>query len=1142
MSSMPEDLTRGPGPAPRAPMAGARVVWSVSLIVLAVIGVSMVALASPRSATAQTVGDWTILAAGLGAVYGCVSAARRGGPSARGWAVMAAATAVWAGGQCVWTMYGLLRAHVYPFPSLADLGFIGYSLPAAAALLLFPRSSIRRASRLREILDVGVIAGSVLFVSWSTVLGPLYEAEGSGFARLVGLGYPVADILVASMVLVLGMRVSPGQRRSWLLLGGGLVLLTMTDSRYVSMTLAGKTGTTGTFLALGWIGAFLLIAAASQVRTDHVEVVELRHFTVLQELLPFLPLGVAILVAADSGSVGGDPFLFGTGLVVLLLAGAQQLVSAFDKVRLANDLEATIALRTAQLTSADARFRSLVQSSDDAIFSKTTDGLITSWNPAAERLFGYSSSEIVGLSVDLIVPADAREEELEIRRTVGSGISFRRSYETNRLRRDGTAFPVSMTISPMYEGVDIKGISVIARDITETRERERELAVARTVAVDASRAKSDFLATMSHEIRTPMNGVIGLTGLLLGTPLDDTQRRYANGIRGAGEALLGIIDDILDFSKLEAGKVELEHVDFDPRELVEEIGMLLAGTAASKDLELIAYCDPAVPAALNGDPGRIRQILINLAANAVKFTAAGEVVIRATATLGPNALPGDDATLVFEVSDTGIGIDDGIQARLFEPFLQADASTTRRYGGTGLGLAICRRLVAAMAGEISVKSELGSGSTFRVCLQLPVRPDLRPVKLHPGMLRGLRVLVVDDNETNRFILAQQLLDWDMVADVSADADTALVSLQQAAEQGTPFDFALLDLCMPGTDGLELASAVTANPALAATRCMILSSSGSVDTARAIAAGVQEWISKPVRLSELHDSLARMTGLAPGQSPRRSLGKIPASRKPEPLRGAGRVLVVEDNPVNQMVAQGVLRELGYQVELAANGSEGLVALENGRFDAVLMDCHMPEMDGFQATRLLREREALADRTPVIAMTAGVLTEDRERCRAAGMDDFVAKPIDVEHLRRTLAKWIKKSSGAPQVDSALVEPGAATTASAVSLPRLDLLRSLGPADGWGLLPQILDAFLAASDAQRDELHAAVEAHDRERLARAAHRLRGAAANIGAEPLAEACAEVERLVATTSSDLMPELHQVDERLTAACAELEFVLAGRM
>ncbi|HST82622.1 MAG TPA: response regulator [Kineosporiaceae bacterium] len=1132
MSSAP-DLQ----PAARALSVGARVVLLTLLIGLTLIGVSIVVLSSPRSARAQTVGDWTILAAALGAVWGCVSAARRGGPSARGWAVLAVAAAVWTAAQGVWTTYGFFRAHVYPFPSAADFGFIGYSLPATAALLLFPRSSIRQTSRLREILDASLIAASVLFVSWETVLGPLYEADGSGFSRLIGLGYPVADIAVASMVLVLGMRVSPGQRRSWLLLGGGLVLLAVTDSTYVSKTLAGEVGTTGTFLALGWIGAFLLVAAASQIRTEQDEVVTLRHFTVLQELLPFLPMGAAVVVAACLGVNDGGPFLIGSGLLVLVLAAAQRVVSAMDKVRLANDLEAVIELRTMQLTSADARFRALVQSSDDAIFSKTPEGLITSWNPAAERLFGFTFSEIVGQSVDVIVPIDRQDEEQEIRRTVGNGSSFRRSYETTRRRRDGSVFPIALTISPMYEGGEISGISVIARDITEARERERELAAARTVAVDASRAKTDFLATMSHEIRTPMNGVIGLTRLLLRTNLDESQRRYACGVRGAGEALLGIIDDILDFSKLEAGKVELESVDFDPRELVEEVGVLLAEAAASKDLELIAYCDPAVPAALNGDPGRIRQILINLAANAVKFTAAGEVVIRVTATLPPDARPGDDASVIFEVTDTGIGISDGTQARLFEPFSQADASTTRRFGGTGLGLAICRRLVNAMGGDIEVSSEINVGSTFRVTLTLPVRPALASLQIHPEMLRGLRVLVVDDNATNRFILAQQLLDWHMVAEVSVDAGAALVALSQAVAQGAPYDFALLDLCMPGMDGLELASAVAADPTLMTTRCMILSSSGSVDTVRATAAGVQEWISKPIRLSELHDSLTRMIG----QTPNRSRLKVPASRDRESLQGAGRILVVEDNLVNQMVAQGVLVDLGYQVELAANGRESLAAIEANRFDAVLMDCHMPEMDGFEATRLLREREGSSGRIPVIAMTAGVLAEDRKRCRTAGMDDFVAKPIDVEHLKRTLAKWIKTPIGVPPKAAVPPDPTIAPESAVVSLPRLDLLRSLGPADGWGLLPQIVTAFLKASDAQRDELHAAAEAHDHEGVSRAAHRLRGAAANLGAEPLADACAEVERLAAMSSSDLRQGVDQIDDRLSATCSELESVLAGR-
>jgi two-component system sensor histidine kinase/response regulator len=1138
MSSMPEEVRCADSVAVRAPLARARATGAVLFIALAVTGVLFIVLARPRSPFAQTVGDLGILAAVLIAVWGCVSAARRGGPTARGWALLGVATVIWAAAHCLWTVYGLARAHVYPFPSLADLGYIGYSVPAAVGLLLFPRSSLRPGVRLSEMLDAGVIAGSVLFVSWATVLGPMVNAGGSGLARLVGLGYPVADIIVASIVLALGMRVPPGQRRSWLLLGGGLVLLALTDSTYASMTLAGKTGTTGSFLALGWIGSFLLIAAASRIRTEPAEVVSMRHFTVLQELLPALPLVGAVVVAARGHFNGDDPFLVTSGVVVLVLAVAQQVVSAIDKVRLANNLEATIVLRTAQLTTADARFRSLVQSSDDAIFSSTIDGLITSWNPAAEYLFGYTATEIVGQPMDSIVPPEIRHEELEIRRLAGGGTAFLRSYETDRLRKDGTIVPVAMTVSPMYEDEAVKGISVIARDITEARERERELAAARTIAVNASRAKTDFLATMSHEIRTPMNGVIGLTGLLLRTPLDSTQRRYANGVRGAGEALLGIIDDILDFSKLEAGKVELEQVDFDPRELVEEVGVLLSATAASKNLELIAYCDPTVPAALTGDPGRLRQILINLAANAVKFTAAGEVVIRASATLAPDARSGDDAALVFEVKDTGIGISDEAQTRLFEPFSQADASTTRRFGGTGLGLAICHRLVEAMAGDIGVTSEPGRGSTFRVGLRLPIRPALTSLQLNPEMLKGMRVLVVDDNDTNRFILAQQLSGWDMIADDSSDAETALTSLRREAARGVPYDFALLDLCMPGTDGLDLAAAVAADPTLATTRCMILSSSGSVDTARAAAAGVQEWISKPVRLSELHDSLVRMTGNGPFPA-----HFTAATRSPQALGGphtAGRVLVVEDNPVNQMVAKGVLEDLGYEVVLAANGREGLAALDVNRFDAVLMDCHMPEMDGFEATRLLRDREGPADRTPVIAMTAGVMAEDRERCQAAGMDAFVAKPIDVRHLQRTLGQWIRTPAGLPRQRTEPAEPSGPTHAM-LSSPRLDILRSLGPADGWGLLPKIVTAFLENSEAQRAELHAALEAHDHEGLGRVAHRLRGAAANLGAEPLADACAEVEQLAAAASPDLIPRLDRIDERLTATCRELEAVLAGQ-
>ena len=768
----------------------------------------------------------------------------------------------------------------------------------------------------------------------------------------------------------------------------------------------------------------------------------------------------------------------------------------------------------AELSSADARFRALVESSDDAILSTTPDGAITSWNAAANRLFGYTRDEIIGQPLTLLIPGDASVPSGE-ERSAPSGGTASRGTEADCVRKDGTVVPVSLTVSPIYDDEQLIGISAIMRDITDARERRRELLDARAAAVEASQAKSDFLATMSHEIRTPMNGVIGLTGLLLGTELDEVQRRYAAGVRGAGEALLAIVDDILDFSKLEAGKVALEEAEFSPRELVEEIGVLLAESAGSGGLEFIVDCDAAVPASVVGDPGRLRQTLINLTGNAIKFTPAGEVALSVRAEPAGR----DHVMLRFEVRDTGIGIDAPTLARLFEPFSQADASTTRRFGGTGLGLAISRRLVVAMGGELAVHSERGKGSVFGFSVLLPVAADTAPPDRRVRALSGRRALVVDDNRTNRLILVGLLREWGIDSDDVADAATALTAMKEAAADGTPYDFALLDLMMPDTDGLQLASMISAEPGLSSTRSVILTSGVALDTSLALEAGVQEWVSKPVRPGDLRDAMVRLSG---GDAT--SVAVVGATAPDSAGAGTAmrRVLVAEDNPVNQMVAIGVLEGLGYSVEVASTGRQALGALESGVFDAVLMDCHMPDVDGFEATRELRQREGDGRRTPVIAMTAGVLDEDRDRCLAAGMDDFVAKPIDIEHLRRTLSRWVRRGL--------------------VTSSRLDALRAIGPADGWGLLPAVVQAFLDGAGQQLLDLRAAVEAGAGDAAREIAHSLRGAAASLGADTVMVACADIEERL--QSGDGMPSPALVDRlarELEAVCDELAGVLSQR-
>ncbi|MCB8958156.1 MAG: response regulator [Nocardioides sp.] len=532
-----------------------------------------------------------------------------------------------------------------------------------------------------------------------------------------------------------------------------------------------------------------------------------------------------------------------------------------------------------------------------------------------------------------------------------------------------------------------------ARILRSEARARAELATARDAALEASRAKSAFLATMSHEIRTPMNGVIGLTDLLLTTPLDERQQQYAEGVRGAGSALLAIINDILDFSKVEAGRLDLEHIDFDVVQLVEEVAELVAEGAHAKDLELLAYCSPELPSGLRGDPARLRQVLLNLAGNAVKFTHEGEVVIRAQLeTRTP-----DGVVARFEVSDTGIGIDDEHRAELFQPFSQADTSTTRRYGGTGLGLAICRQLVNAMGGELGVSSTPGVGSTFWALVPLDLAVEPATVSPPPAEgLGGLRVLVVDDNQTNRVILHDQLTAWGMHVDAVDSGPTALAMMRTALHEGRRYDLGLLDLCMPHMDGLELGRRISGDPDLAGTPLVLLTSGPDVGRTEANAVGISASLTKPVLLTRLRTVLRSIVATAAPAAP--------VAAAPTPTSGRGRVLVVEDGEINQLVATGILESLGYDVTVADDGLLALEELDRATYDAVLMDVRMPNLDGYGATAEIRRREGAERHTPIIAMTASAIEGDREECLAAGMDDYVSKPIDRASVDAVLGRWV------------------------------------------------------------------------------------------------------------------------------------------
>ncbi|RKQ87888.1 PAS domain S-box-containing protein [Solirubrobacter pauli] len=750
-----------------------------------------------------------------------------------------------------------------------------------------------------------------------------------------------------------------------------------------------------------------------------------------------------------------------------------------------NAMAEALAAREEDLRVQSDRLHGILDHTTTTIAVKDREGRYLLVNERWRESMGQVGEPVIGKTDDELFPPDIaanlRVTDLEILRT-GEATEFERDNHT-----DGRAFHV-VKFPMTTENGAVYATGTMGTDVSD---RRRALAE----AVDASRSKSEFLANMSHEIRTPLNGVIGMTELLLGTELSAQQREYAQTAATSGEALLDVINDILDFSKIEAGKLELDHHDFDLREAVEDTCEMLAPQAHGKGLELLTWIDDAVPTMVNGDRGRLRQVLTNLLSNAIKFTEAGEVAVRVTA---------DRDRVRFDITDTGIGISRKAITKLFDSFAQADTSTTRRYGGTGLGLAISRQLAELMGGQIDVTSTPGTGSTFTFTALLGEPTMPRPAARARTLPETLNVLVVDDNATNRAIL-EAYLALPGVACRSVDAGTtALQVMHESARAGEPFDVVVLDGQMPGMDGIELARAIQLAPSLRDTGLVMLTSTS--DRSRdAREAGITAYLQKPVRRERLLEVVSEALGATPEQAAAPTTALTPAA-------GGEAILVVDDNAVNQRVIQAMLAKRGYAVECAGNGREALTMLSVRSYALVFMDCQMPEMDGYAATAAIRSREPGKARLPIVAMTAHAMKGDRERCLAAGMDDYLSKPLRPEELDAVLKRVLGATSDGSEAESAAGTLARDPFDALVDDARMRIFRDDYPE----IVDQLIELFVDSTPPLLVELRECATAGDGEAVRRTAHKLKGSCQNIGAAFMAKLAQDVEQSCAAAPAEL--------------------------
>ena len=777
--------------------------------------------------------------------------------------------------------------------------------------------------------------------------------------------------------------------------------------------------------------------------------------------------------------------------------------------------------------------KQVVENLPIAVFIKEAQELrFIMWNKAGEDLVGYSSEEMLGKNdYDFFSKGEADRFTAADRQALSTSRLVDVTEEVLQTRHRGQRLLRTRKIPILDETGKPLYLLGISEDVTEARQSEVELKRAKEAAEAAARAKGEFLANVSHEIRTPMNGVIGMTNLLLDTELSEEQLDFVNTVKWSADGLLTIINDILDFSKMEAGKLHFETLDFDLRETVETTAELLSERASHKKIELAAFIPNGLPGKLRGDPGRLRQVLLNLLGNAVKFTERGEVVLH----VSMESETASHTTFRFEVTDTGIGISPTAQKELFQPFTQADGSTTRKFGGTGLGLAICKQLVTLMGGEIGLRSELGKGSTFWFTTILEKQAEQSSQQPFDVSLENVRLLIVDDNAINRRILHHHAVSWRMENSCAASASEAMDMLSSAANLGRPYDVVILDMQMPEVDGMMLARRIRSHSQLHETRMLMLTSLGHQHKREVLAeAGISGCLLKPVRQSDLYNRLLEIVG---AQSVLKTLEPLeatiptycPGTASPvlAPARQSrpGRILLAEDNPVNQKVALRQLQKLGYTADTASNGLEVLAAVEKITYDVILMDCQMPEMDGYEATQHLRQQKRTA-KTHIIAMTANAMQGDRDKCLSAGMDDYISKPVTIDDLQSALNRVSKE-----QPESIPVTKGLPV----LNQTTLDQLRDLVEPGEPNPLIELIDLFLTDAPDCLAQLKEAMARHDDAESKRFAHSLKGSSNNLGAQRLGLASHNLE--AAARSGDLTNSttlVEQIESELELARAAL--------